>query len=47
MWRRFDFKVCGVVSFESQFGNMILVNGKLLSVNGNYFLILFHISCGF
>ena len=28
MWRRFDFKMCGVVSFQSQFGNMFLVNGK-------------------
>ena len=51
MWRRFDFKMCGVISFwvyfKSQFGNMFLVNGKLFSVNGKPFLILFHISCRF
>ena len=35
--RRFDFKMCGVISFKSQFGNMFLINGKLLSVNGRPF----------
>jgi len=27
--RRFDFKMCGGVLFQSQFGNMFLVNGNI------------------
>ena len=40
MWRRVDFKICGVVSFYSQFGNTFLVNGMP-------FFIIVYISCGF
>ena len=46
MWSHFDFKMCGIVSFLSQFGNMFLVNGNVFLVNCKPFLILFHISCG-
>ena len=51
---RFDFKICGVVLFYSQFGNIFLVNGNMFLVNGNMFSVngkpfidKSHISCGF
>ena len=37
MWRSFDFKMCGVVIFLSQLGNMFLLNGNMFLVNGNMF----------
>ena len=30
--RRFDFKMCGVVLFQSQFGNMFFVNGNIFLI---------------
>ena len=43
MWRRFNFKKCGAISFLSQFVNIFLVNGKMFSGNGKPFLIIFYI----
>ena len=46
--------MCGGVLFQSQFGNMLLVNGNTFLVNGKLFLVngkpfinKSHISCGF
>ena len=41
MGRRFDFKMCGVASFESQFGNMFLVNGKPFLIYHIYLTFFF------
>ena len=37
--RRFDFKMCGVVLFYSQFDNIVLVNGNMFLVKGSMFCV--------
>ena len=53
-WRRFDFKMCGVVLFKSHLviffkvnGNMFLENGNMFLENGKPFLDNSQIPCGF